>query len=209
LQLIQNNGKDNMIRKLIFFIVALGVTSNYANGSEVLIEGKAAYFLPENKKFRKIYPDLGLYGAEVSVALYPQLYGWVAIDTLSKTGTSLGCKQKTNLWMMPVDAGLKYFFACQSLPVNFYVGAGLSATYVNIHDHSPYVIAKTSRWGVGGIGKLGSIVYVDDFFLDLFVNYSYVPIDFPRYNQRNVSRNSMNFGGWAFGIGLGYKFPCL
>lgn len=196
------------MRKKIFSL-ALSLSCSWLTlfAHDILIEGKAAYFLPENHKFRQIYHHGGgLYGVEASYEAWCHTHIWASVDSFTKKGRSLGGHSPTKISMVPIGLGVKYFLNLPSTPVDLYAGLGITGTYVHIHDKNPYVIPNTSKWGLGGIAKIGALVNCDRVFFDLFVNYSYCPMDFHKNRHHAVSRNSVNFGGWAFGLGLGYRF---
>jgi outer membrane protein W len=195
-----------MFKRLLPLAIPLSMLFATLSANEILVEGKAAYFLPQNNKFQKIYTGGGLYGIEASYEAWCRTHVWASVDSFTRKGSSLGCHSPTRISMVPIGLGLKYFLCLPNLPAELYVGAGVTGTYVHMHDKSPYVISKISKWGVGGIAKVGTLVHFDCLFLDLFVNYSYCPIDFHHNRDGAVSRNSMNFGGWAFGLGIGYRF---
>lgn len=199
-----------MIRtKFLICLSATLVCFQALSAIETLVEGKAAYFLPQRHKFRRIYSGGGMYGLEISGSATQNLYGWVSVDSFTKKGTSLGAPHRTRISMIPLAIGVKYFTPLCCLPADLYVGAGLLGTHVRMHDHSPYVKRHPSKWGIGGIAKLGVLFNYGPCFVDLFTNYSYCHVEFHgHHGKRKVYRNSMNVGGWIFGAGLGYRF-CL
>lgn len=201
---------DTKFQLCIFVMLAC---CNGLNAMETLIEGKVAYFLPQEHKFRKIYSGGPLCGFELSCQAKKNLYTWISVDSFTKKGTSLGCPTSTKISMVPLGIGFKYFIPLWNgsleccCPIECYLGAGLLGTYVKMHDRSPYVKQKTSKWGTTGIVKLGALFNSGPLFLDLFTNYFYCPLSFSNTkSHRRVYRNSMNFGGWVFGAGIGYRF---
>lgn len=199
------------MKKSIFVGLSLGAvvfSSSGLEAIEVLTELKAAYFHPESTKFRRIYGSAGMYGAEVSVQTWCDLYTWVSGDFFIKSGHSLGLHDDTNIWFIPVGLGLKYFF--NPWPCwDFYLAGGALGTYVHIHDHSPFVVQKSTNWGWGAIGKAGVIRdFGRWFFLDLFTSYSYTHVGFHEHGGHVITRQEANLGGWAIGLGIGYRFGC-
>lgn len=200
-----------MCRKLIVcasVLLGLFIFSTDLQAIDVFVEAKAAYFAPTDHKFRKIYSGGGIYGGEISCQTYRNLYGWISGDYFSKKGSSIGEHDSTRITIVPLGIGLKYLFpiSCADL----YLGAGVLGTYVHMKDHSPYVIHHISKWGVGGIAKAGAIFnFGENFFADLFTSYTYTEIGFHRTDDGKVTRNNAHLSGWAFGLGIGYRFGCL
>lgn len=183
------------------------LSSSQLPAVETLLELKAAYFHPESTLFRKIYGSAGIYGAEVSVQTWCNLYAWVSGDFFIKSGHSIGLHDPTNIWFIPIGVGLKYF-----LPLNcwdFYFGAGFTGTYVHFHDHSPFVVQRSHNWAWGGIAKIGVMrTFWQRWFVDLFTSYSYAHAGFHEKHHLVIYRHEANLGGWAIGGGIGYRFGC-
>lgn len=187
---------------LVFFVFTINL---YA--TDILVEAKAAYFVPTDQKFRKIYSGGGIYGGEVTCQTYQNFYGWISADCFSKKGSSIGEHDSTKITIVPLGVGLKYLYpiSCADL----YLGAGVLGTYVHMKDDSPFVIHNISKWGLGGVAKAGAIFQLrENIFADLFTSYTYTKIDFHYTDHERVNRQNANLGGWAFGIGIGYRFGC-
>ena len=86
-----------------------------------------------------------------------------------------------------------------------YLGFGIGFAHVRFHDQSPFVRARTNRWGFAILAKSGLRYDVTcNFFLDFFLDYAYNHFDFPCV--RGVSIRNVNTGGVKIGLGLGYQF---
>lgn len=196
------------------FILALGalgalIAPSQAEAFDLLPEARVAYFYPTNHRFREIYGHGGaLYSAELNFSTCYNFYGWLGAGYFTKSGESIGEKNHTRIQFVPLSLGLKYLFCFPCYPsFRPYLGAGLLVTYLHMHDDSPFVIEKISKWGVGGIAKLGLIYnFWNCFFIDLFTDYSYTKIDFRKTRHHKVSRHDANISGFSFGGGLGYWF---
>ncbi len=159
-------------------------------------------------KFRDIYSEGGIYGGEFTWQMRQKLYGWISADYFSKKGFSIGEHDPTKITMVPLGAGLKLKFPFKRT-VDLYIGAGVLGTYLHMRDHSPFVIPSSSKWGVGGIAKVGAICKIGEhFFIDLFTNYTYTKIDFDNADQEIVIRQNANLSNCSFGAGMGYRFGC-
>lgn len=197
------------MKKSIFLGTALATTVlsfSHLQATEILTELKAAYFHPESTKFRRVYGSSGIYGAEVSVQTWCNWYTWISGDFFIKSGHSLGLKDKTNIYFIPIGLGLKYMY--QYCDWDFYGAGGVLGTYVHFHDHSPFVVQRSDNWGWGAIGKIGAIWNYCDFFLDLFTSYSWTHVGFHEHHHLVIYRHEANLGGWAIGLGIGYRFGC-
>ncbi len=172
---------------------------------EVLLEGKAGYFFPQNHKFRKIYGSGLIYGAELSVQAWKWLYPWASASYFSKTGHSFDVSYSTRVTFVPVGVGLKGIYTTRN--VDFYLGAGLLATYLHTHDHSCFVIQRQSKWGVGAIAKAGLLFNLrKHIFLDIFGDYSWTKIHFHNTRNGTVIPQTANLSGFSVGAGLGGRF---
>jgi hypothetical protein len=188
---------------------------------DIMVEGKAAWFHPTDKKFRRIYDNGGLYGGEITVPFCNGLALFGSVDYFSRKGHSINrCnlavdgskhRDRTRIRIIPVALGVKYFYSlpcfCEFLNMDLYVGAGVQWNCLKIRDHSNFVKKHTSKCSVGGIYKIGSIIRLScDWFLDLFVNYSDNCAHFHRSKHRNIKRSNADLSAWIIGAGIGYNF---
>ena len=98
--------------------------------------------------------------------------------------------------------GALYEFEAYSR-VHPYLGLGLGAAYVHFHNQSSHVKRSVNRWGVAFLAKSGvKFDVTGNFFLDLFVDYSYYLFNF----KKGHCRNNVNTGGFLIGGGIGYRF---
>jgi outer membrane protein len=173
---------------------------------KIFLEAKAGYFYPASHRFRKIYSNgSGIYGIELNVKAYDWLYVFASGNYFVKNGHSIGGKHRTKVALVPLALGLEYVHWKHHLGV--YAGVGVTSTYLNTHYHSQYVIHSVSKWGVGGVAKLGLLVDVyKRLYLDLFTNYYYARIHFHNTHGGKLMRNTANVGGLSAGVGLGFRF---
>ena len=197
---------NKMMKNAIALFIVLGVflPCFKLQAMEMLPEVKAAYFYPTDNRFREIYGGGGLYSIEKSVQAWKQFYPWMSLGFFRKDGRSLEKRFDTHIIMVPIGLGVKYLFTYKKM--NPYLGLGMLVTYTNMHDHSPYVVRKFGHWGVGGIVKAGSYMYVTkDFFIDVFCDYSYLKINY-HHPSRKVRNLRADLSGLSIGAGLGYRF---
>lgn len=198
-------------KQRIYILVITSLISTAVSGYDLIVEFKAAYFLPTNHVFKSIYHGGAIYGPEVTFELHGPLYGFAAIDFFNKKGNSLGLCNPTKVNVINLEAGLKYFIPIEISWLCFdssvYVGLGILPTRLHTHDYSSFVITNQTKWGCGGIAKIGAYIAVlEHCIFDLFFNYSFAKINFNGCsNQLTQSHNAHTNGCW-FGAGLAYQF---
>lgn len=171
-----------------------------------IIEAKVGYFFFTDSKMRKIY-DQG--GVDVQLTgTYPiwknlQFYG--SVEYLRKSGRSLNDHQRTSIWQVPVNIGLRSVYTfCEQ--IQSYITLGPRYFYIHQHNDSSFVPKNKARSGVGMFVNTGlNYVFCNGFLLDLFGEYSYARIDFHN-SKNNVHGRRIQVGGFTFGMGLGYAF---
>lgn len=196
-----------MLKICKYSCALLFVVSQALLARDILLEFKAAYFWPQDSCVRSIYGNGGaLYGPEVTFGLCEETnwYGFASIDFFNKSGRSVGLCDVTKIRVMPVALGAKYFVPfCYG---DFYVGLGFQPTHLKTINCSEFVAQTTSKWGFGGIAKVGS--YFDlpcNFFVDLFLDYSFVKVGCTNCAVDTVPLKA-NLSGVIFGAGIGYRF---
>lgn len=196
--------KLNILKKVsyILFFLNLSIFSR-----DILVEFKGAGFVPTDCTVRDIYGHgAALFGPEATVQLChnKRWYGFANIDFLTKRGHSIGLCEPTRMQLVPLAFGIKYFTPfCYG---DFYLGLGFQAANLITINCSNFVAQNTSKWGFGGIAKLGA--YIDlprCFFIDLFIDYSFVKIKCDRCSD-SVVLPKVNLSGVILGAGLGYRF---
>lgn len=175
-----------------------------------LLEVKTGYFFFSSSKLRKIYNNGG-WDVQLCTA-YPlwhlncrwaiEAYG--AVEYFQRSGKSINGDQKTSLWSVPVNIGLKTLYAINS-NMQYYFTFGPRYSYIHQHNHSSYVYKNQSRNGFGFFVNIGfHYILCDHFVIDIFEEYSYTNIHF---NERfRVYTRNIQSGGFTCGGGLGYQF---
>lgn len=210
MKLILKKGSMMVCMKNILLSVVCMATIAFVSlkAHDILIEAKAAYFLSTNHTFKKIYNHGGgIYGGEITCNLYgcENLYGFFSADFLSKKGNSIGLCTPTKVDIANLGFGLKYLFPfCYG---DFYVGLGVLPTHLRTNDCSPYVIPKRSKWGCGGIAKMGAIFDLEkSYFLDVYFDYSFANVPFKCCQNQITQPRTAHLNGCWFGAGFGYRF---
>lgn len=176
-----------------------------------LVEVKAGYFFFSDSKMRKIYKNGGLdLQLCASYPLFNMTNRWTinaygAIEYFRRSGKSINGHQKTSLWSIPVNVGLKSIYTINS-NIQYYFGIGPRYFYVNQHNHSSHVYKNKSKNGVGFFVNSGFNWFLcKNFVADIFGEYSYAKAHFHSRKARVYTRN-IQIGGFSFGGGLGYLF---
>lgn len=190
----------------MFYLFVLMIYACSLMSRDILLEFKGAFFRPTDSCVRDMFgAGAALYGPEVTFQLCEQRnwYGFASADFLSKKGHSIGLCTPTKMYLVPLGLGVKYFVPfCYG---DFYVGIGVQPVHLRTQNCSPFVREITSKWGVGGVAKVGS--YFDlpcNWFIDLFINYSFAHIECDTCTD--IAALKADVSGAVFGIGVGYRF---
>lgn len=194
---------NKVLTALLFLCIG-----HVAISKDVLLEFKVASFFPTDQCLKNIYGKAAaLFGPEVTFQFADDcnLYGFGSLDFLVKSGYSVGLCDSTTLYMIPAAIGLKYLFPFSV--GDFYVGLGFQPVNVVTTNCSEYVQQSTSQWAFGGIAKIGCFFDVArDFFVDLFLDYSFATIKGCNTCSDQVDPLKIKVSGVILGAGLGYRF---
>jgi outer membrane protein W len=156
-------------------------------------EIRGAYFLPTSSTQRKIFTRDHLNaGVEISKYFYENWSLWGSFTYIRSRGNDL-FGENTTLRLNPLSIGIKYTYplTCRWA---FYAGLGANYTWGRLWENGNPA-RHTSRSRVGFTTKLGLNYDIDGcFFVDLFTDYLYMPMQF---------RDMNNAGGFLFGLGIG------
>lgn len=179
--------------------------------AQPLVEVKAGYFFFSDSKMRRIYDKGGL---DLQLcASYPlwnlasrwTLNAYGAVEYFQQSGKSINGHQKTSLWSVPLNIGLKPVYVINA-NMQYYFTVGPRYFYIHQHNHSPYVYKNKSKNGLGFFANTGfNYVLCNHLVLDIFGEYSYAKTHFHSGDSRIYTRN-IQVGGFTFGAGLGYEF---
>ncbi len=192
----------------IITLILLAITSSGL--AQPLVEAKAGYFFFTDSKLRKVY-DRGGLDLQLS-ASYPiwdltcnwTLNAYGAVEYFHRTGKSLNAHQKTSIWSLPVNLGLKPIYTVNE-ELQYYFAIGPRYFYIHQHNTSPFVPKNRSRNGLGLFLNSGfNYFFCNQFLLDLFAEYSYAKVHF--HSTSHTYTRSTQVGGLTFGGALGYEF---
>jgi hypothetical protein len=181
-----------MMKRLTGMVAVLLLISGSAEAVAVRLEFKASYFQPLEQAFRDIYGGGLRYGGEVDIGLWRRFDVWLGGSYFSKEGELTFTKEKTELQIIPIGAGLKYRWTKGA--IQFYTAVGLSS--FQYKESNP--IGNLSESQQGMTVEMGSYVKIaGGLLLDVFLNYS---VSYLRSEDYEV-----NIGGLGVGIGLAYQ----
>ncbi len=180
-----------LYRKLVLAFI-LG-TLGTARAQSVFLETRGAYFSPTDKAFREIYGTGMSWGGELSFAVSKSAAVWAGGDYYSKVGKLDLTEDGTKIRIVPLAAGVKYYFSRDRLRP--YVGAG--AAYFQYKETNS--IGTIEKGDVGLVGRVGLLVMLGPaFFIDLQGNWSTCSVQ--------PAEVKANLGGFSLGLGLGFEF---
>lgn len=197
----------SMYNKIALLAALLCTLPHYASDVTPWLEIKPSYFLFSTCPMNDIY-DHG--GFEIqgsgSVPVYHHLDFYGSIGYRKAWGHALNSCEKTSLAVIPVDIGLKPVF---NFWQRFYYFFAIGSRYFHFHQHnsSPYVDRIIKGNGIGFFVNTGfNVLLADHLLLGIFGEYSYEKKKICPCMPNVLSNGSVQIGGFAFGISLGYAF---
>jgi hypothetical protein len=179
--------------------------------SQPLFEVKTGYFSFSDSKMRKIYNKGGLdIQLCTSYPLWSLTSRWTinaygAVEYFYRSGKSINGNQKTSLWSVPINIGLKPVYEIKA-NTHYYFAIGPHYFYIHQHNRSSYVYKNKSRNGLGFFVNTGfNYILCNHVAIDIFGEYSYAKTHFHGGKSRIYTRN-IQIGGFTFGGGFGYEF---
>lgn len=171
------------------------------------LEIKPSYFFFTACPMNTVYNNGGFEvqgSASVPVCKYLDMYGSIGYRKVQ--GHALNSCSKTSLTVIPIDVGIKPIFNfCEHYYYFFAVGPRYF--YFSEHNQSPYVDCKINDIGIGLFVNTGcNVLIADHFLLGIFGEYSYEKKKICPSKSHVFSNGSVQMGGFAFGISLGYAF---
>lgn len=162
---------------------------------------RGAAFYPQGSLTRRIYDNWWPEGSLEYNNIGDRCWSpFLNVAYTYKNGRSVGSAggDKTSINLIPMTVGINFWlrnFSCWRP----YIGAGIGAAYVHMHDESPYVKRNINQWGFASLVQVGTeFDIVEWMFFDVFVGYRWNWFDFNRHRS-NAETGGLNIGG---GIGL-------
>ncbi len=180
---------------ITFFVFSQSIV---AASGEIRFDGRVAAFFPTNHIFRQLYGKaIASFEIEAARSFCDDFELWGNINWLCSHGKTLTFHDRTNFQNLNLSFGGKQIF-CLDKCTQFYLGLGLNAAYVRVHNHSEFVRNKVYKYGVGGLAKAGFYFEpLDNLYFEAFTDYLYQVIHFEKHTQ---------IGGFKVGGGIGVHF---
>ncbi len=195
---------NRFILYITLFLTSFKISPVY--GNQYFVEVRASYFYPMDHLFREVYSGGGLYGAEIDLQMWKVFYAWAGVSYFSNSGETVPDKVPCSLTFVPINAGVKAIFYNTGV-WRPYLGAGVTATYLQVKNESPYLIGNNSSWAPGGVFKTGLLINPMDLFLiDLYVDYLLQTVSMDRGGGPFVLVQDADISGFSFGGALGFQF---
>lgn len=195
-----------MTKKIHTLALACLMASFYVSASGPMLEVKPGYFFFSNHTLRKIYHG----GFEIQASGSYPLQHWLALYAslgyVQAKGRSLQGNQKTSMWQVPVDLGIR-----ATAHFNEYIKGyfSIGPRYFHFHQHndSAYVTQNISKNGGGFFINSGLNVLAGDCcILGLFGEYGFEQKSFTSTTANVYGIGTLPLGGFTFGVSLGIGF---
>jgi hypothetical protein len=197
----------SMYKKNALLCALLCVSTQYALALTPWLEIKPSYFFFYDSPMKHIYNKGGYeIQASVSVPVHRHFDVYGSIGGRHVSGHALNTCEDTSLTLVPIDIGLKPIVNfCERF--YYFFAMGPRFFYFHQKNESPFVDCSITSGGVGLFINSGFNVLIrEHFLLGIFGEYSYEKKKICP-NQPNVfSNGSVQIGGLAFGVSLGYAF---
>ena len=214
------------MKKLLVSLACLTlIGTSYAHEHGWMVSLKQGYFVPQEKVLRDIFSCSGSKGGyfvegALRYNVWDELYlelngsyfgrkGHALIIPTSTSGScgqhSCGCGECVSVKIPTVGFVVKYYWWFRDY-VSAFLGGGIKGFFVKIHNDSPYVNQCDNKNAVGGFVHTGLLFDVyKGLFFELFADYLGTRLKCPCADTSSV-QYKLNVGGFAGGVGIGYKF---
>lgn len=194
-----------MNKKIIVFCALLSTYSGYSFDPTPWLEVKPSYFLFFDSVMSEIYNKGGFQvqgSASIPFRNYFDWYG--SVGYRQSWGHALNTCEKTNLIVVPIDFGIKPIFDLHN-NVDAFFAIGPRVFYLHQHNNSAYVDCNINAWGIGCFVNAGlNFLFKNAFLFGIFAECSYESKTICPCMHNVYSGGSMQIGGFACGISLGY-----
>lgn len=165
-------------------------------------QARVGDYSPKSNTLSKIFHKGGLeFETETSLQVTENFSLWLNLNGFQKKGSSLGLENNMNLAIFPLSSGIKYHLTFAKC-ISFYVGGGVSYSFLYLHDNTPFIKQHTHQKVWGKVGKSGVLLFLTDkLFIDLFADYYLT-----KTSAFSKDLPPQNIGGLRTGIGLGTSY---
>jgi hypothetical protein len=190
-----------MKRAALFLAVSLGLNMLVFSSSERTIRQGALEFSlsgydMNEPRFDAVYKPGGLmYGLSLSTAIVSNVNFYLDIKYHSREGELTFSKEKTNLYIVPVNLGLRYIFPFGF--INPYLGAGLDFYFYYEENPIGTVLNYTNGYHISG-GTYIRFSPSVPVLINIRLKYTWAKAE-----ENNIS---IQLGGFEYGAGLAFAF---
>lgn len=182
------------------------MSSLYAEITQTWLEIKPGYFFFANQTLGKIYHGGFEIQGSLSYPLWEMIALYGSLGYLQVKGRSLQGNQKTSIFQVPLDIGLR-IVADLNECANGYLSIGPRYFYFRQHNDSIYVNRNICRNGLGFFINGGcNFVKNEYFLLGIFGEYAFEQLSFNSMIPNVYGRQNMQVGGFTFGASIGFVF---
>ena len=195
-----------MIKKICFLALACMVPSLYAQDSWLWLEVKPGYFFFAQQTLRKIYHGGFEIQGSATYPLYKMIALYGSLGYVQVQGKSLHGDQKTSLFQIPFDVGLRAI-AHVNKYADCYLSIGPRYFYFHQHNDSTDVNRNIRQNGLGFFINAGcNFIAYDRFLLGIFGEYAFEQKSFKSDIPYVYGRKNVQIGGFTVGASLGLEF---
>lgn len=173
-----------------------------------LFELKIGYFIPWDKALRQVYYSGGL-DLRLSYTQPVSQHFSVYFDSeyVYLSGKSVNFHQHTHLNMFNLSAGLEIISSLYYNLMKCYGVIGPRYFFVFQNNNPSFVDKHLNQNNIGGFVGIGVLFEpIQHFIIDVWMDGSYCKMHFHPHRNNVFSNGSVQVGGIALGLGVGYSF---
>jgi hypothetical protein len=156
------------MKKTALTFISIVLLTGSALASGFRLELKGSYFTSENQIFRDVYGSAPKFGLEAGLTLFKNVSIWVGADYLSKKGGLTVTDDATQVWLMPVSAGLRY-----ESPAAKWLLLHLAAGVQEVFFKEDSSLGTTKKNALGFTARAGAVLRLSKALgIDLFAGWS-------------------------------------
>ena len=197
------------MKKIIIIACVLGVTYSQlrAHKPSHTLELKSSYFFFAQDPLNKVYNHGGFEESlSGSFPLWRWLNAYASVGIAHVSGKSLNNCQKTSLFLVPLDLGLKVVFPLHK-KLDFYLTVGGQYSYLQQHNDSSFV-DKHLHQHCGGFFINGgwNIFATRHLLIGFFGEFAGAKTSIKSHKPNVFGNHDLRIDNGAVGVSIGYAF---
>jgi hypothetical protein len=184
--------RSDVVKKTILVILIIVILAGFANAQKLAFRMSGGPFIPIDQEFKNIYGNSFQWGGEMSWRLSDVVTARVGMWYLSSVGQLTFTGAETQLSVLSLDLGVRFY-----APLNWvrpYVGVGAGPSFLREHNE----IGIVTDTGIAVIGEAGLLFPFRRFGVELGGRYSYCSV--------KALEEAVNIGGFFIYAGFEYRF---